>query len=94
MSDWDIINWFQSPGLVELNHALNPLLSILNKTAQEKGVEFLSPEETDTVVDDFLHNQDRWYQMFPQFVQPFLEKMDNFKAYHELPSQLQVLDFN
>ena len=94
MSDWNIINWFQSPGLVELNHALKPLLSILNKTAQEKSVEFLSPEETDTVVDDFLHNQDRWYQMFPQFVQPFLEKMDNFKAYHELPSQLQVLDFN
>mgnify|MGYP000023306313 CR=1 FL=1 len=54
----------------------------------------LTDDETDKIVDGFLHKQERWYQIFPQFIQPFIEKIDNYNLYHQLPKQLQILNFN
>tara|TARA_R110000787_G_scaffold114355_2_gene224051 strand:- start:1317 stop:2675 length:1359 start_codon:yes stop_codon:yes gene_type:complete len=89
-SDWSLINAFEDAGQLELDYALRPLLDLLDKAAKEKGVVNLSVKETDKVLDDFLHNQDRWYQMFPQFIQPFFETMSNSYFSHELDPNLQL----
>ena len=66
-------------GKLELDHAVEPLHSAMEKKAKELGVETLSYRDARDILEDFAGRQNRWYknEYIPDFIQKGLQFISN-----------------
>ena len=86
ISSWPFFRFLDSPGKLEFNHAILPLLEMLDEEASRQGVDTLSQPHALLILKKFTAQQDRWYKSdwMPDIMEPFFEKFSNF-PFHGLP---------